>query len=203
MKRPSKDQYDQALALYRGGVGHEEIAYRVGIDPETVDVLEFVGFPAKGRAEELPSFKTKIQDRLVRIRNSQLDWAQSTAETAAKTAEMRGRSASVAADLELRILKAWVAKASSAEEVTDPSELCMPKNVLDNLRVLRGLQDPAADVKFADLFRFMAGDSADDKVGSGVEDIVAELAALSPEEQEHYANTGQIPKPQGELFEAS
>lgn len=206
VKRPSQAQYDQALELYRAGLNAEVIAERVGVEVEVVDKLEHEGWSARGETKALLPFRSMVQDRIVRIRNSELDWAQVTAESVAKTAATRGPNSVMAAQLEHQLLLAWSKKIQGLLKpgedgkipTVDVAEMVMPKVILDNLIVLRRLQDPAPDVRVAELFRTMQGDGETGHK-SEWEEIIADLASLSKAEQEEYGRTGVIPKPQREL----
>jgi hypothetical protein len=204
MRRPTQHQYDRALEAYRANASPEEIARASGLKIEVVDRLIHDGWPAKkGRrpAPALKSFESSVTDRIYRTRNAELDWAQTTAETAGRAAAIRAKSVELAATIERGILMAWgkrIEKAMKDENATLP-DFAAPKDLLASLRTLRWVREQAADVRVADLFRFLKGDEDSAKAGSEWEALIADLAEMTEEEQEHYAETGELPQPQLEL----
>lgn len=205
MRRPTKQQYDRALRAYRANASPEEIAAASGLTIEAVDRLMYRGWPAgrgKSRAPELRSFESCAADRLHRTRNAELDWAQNTAEGAAAVSEIRPKSAKTGATIEQAMLTAWAmtvkAEMDKAKSGAPPdlAALVPPPGFLSALRTLRWVRDTSADVRPAELFRFMQGDKDDPGTKSEWDAILADLAELTEEEQEHFAETGEKPRAQ-------
>jgi hypothetical protein len=206
--RPSSDEHARALELYRAGIPIERIAETTGLSLEVIEQLENEGYPSVDGLPALPSFRSSIQDRVVRARNSELDHAQTIAESASATGSLRAKTALMAARIEHTLVASWFekvsisVKAAGGRPPADPSVLTAPKDVLASLRALRQAQDPAVDSKFGELFRSFRSETPEGEHKGSVWDEakLRELEGLSPEEQDEYARTGRKPSPQRELF---
>ena len=202
--RPTAEQYQQALDYYRTGTSIETIGERLDLDPEQLEQLEHEGWPALDKDHPpLAALRAEVLARLTRIRAGELDVLAAVAESAAKTSTQRARTSIIAAQIESAIVSQWGRAVTELMRGGNPKaeDLCMPKAVLDNLRALRGLQDPDVDRGFVDIFVKMGGREPEGAGGGdSLEDaIVRYLVGLTPEEQTEYAMTGKLPKRQQEL----
>lgn len=205
--RPTQAQYDQALDLYRTNAGPEAIADALGWDEETVERLIETGWPADGERPALLRLRSAIRERLTRVRAAELDVIQHHAEAAGRTAPTRGRTMATAAQIENAIMSGWgkhvAAKMKEAAmpgaELEQCLALCMPKQVLDNLRALRSAQLADVESKSVEIFARSASRGPDDGESSLEDQIYGDLAEMTPEQQAEYSRTGRMPSRQQEL----
>jgi hypothetical protein len=201
-RRPTLEEYRQALDYYRTNTSIEVIGERLGLDALTLEQLEHDGWPADGEQPALNALRAEVLSRLTRIRTGQLDLLASVTDAAAKTAAQRGRTSIIASQIENAIVSTWgqsVTEAMRRPGATNVADLCMPKLVLENLRALRALQDPDVDRGFVDIFVRTAARDQDGQGQSFEDAVVEDLADLTPDEQTEYALTGKKPKRQQEL----
>ena len=209
--RPTQDQYDQALLAYRAGEQPDAIAAVVGLDVAVVETLISEGMPrgrkdAQGaRAPALEPFDAVLQRGVIEILNAEIDWAQTNATRAAKTAKIRAESAVTAATLErslLQVFGAHVTKAMRNASAAAPpalASLCMPKEFSATLKALRVCQDPTVDIRAADIFKFLRLDESPEDSVDAWEKGIRDLVGLSEAELDEYKKTGNKPKPQLDL----
>lgn len=212
MPRPSPEQYERALQLYRAGRSAERIAETLELDPDDVDRLINDGWPAragKNPQPELPSLSSQLEDRVIRLRNNELDYSEQIAQAAASMVRARAKTIDYATKLEQLLMQAWFERARRAVEVAtrtaqetgepldlDLHDLTAPADVLASLRTLRWQRDQGVDLRASELFKFLRGDDEEASAGSELDAIVSALAGLTREEQEEYVRTGKIPKKQ-------
>lgn len=211
LTRPTQEQYSQALEYYRTGATLEIIAERLDLELDVLEHLESEGWPEDGDLPALPALRSQVFERLTRIRAGELDLLTSVAETASKTSPTRSRTGQLYAQIEYAIVSLWskqvhkVMKSGRVEvepgrmRDVEPSDLVVPKTILDNLKALRALQDPEIDRGFVDIFVKMKGRGPEDGGSSLEDEIVRDLAGLSKEDLEVYVQTGKIPERQQEL----
>jgi hypothetical protein len=213
--RPTAEEYDQALQYYRTGAALDVIAERLGLDLDVLDQLENDGWPEGDGQPALAALRTHVLERLTRIRAGELDLLTAVAEAASKTSAIRSRTAQMYAQIENAMASSWareatrIMKAGTVQAVgldgkpttrsVEASDLTVSKSVLDNLKVLRALQDPEVDRGFVDIFVKMGGRDPEGG-GESLEDtITRDLLGLSKEQLEVYVATGKMPPRQQEL----
>jgi hypothetical protein len=213
--RPTAEEYEQALQYYRTGAALDVIAERLGLDLDVLDQLENDGWPEIDGQPALAALRTHVLERLTRIRAGELDLLTAVAEAASKTSAIRSRTAQMYAQIENAMASSWareatrIMKTGTVQAVgldgkpttrsVEASDLTVSKSVLDNLKVLRALQDPEVDRGFVDIFVKMGGRDPEDG-GESLEDtITRDLLGLSKEQLEVYVATGKMPPRQQEL----
>ena len=210
-KRPSQEDYDRALALYRANAQPEQIAERVGLSMEQVEHAQLEGWPAtrgKNAKDAMRAWEHEIDDRIHRSRLASLDWAQAVSEAAAVHAKDWSATLKKAGGLKQSILSVWGAAVKKAIEdaqhkgqLPPVAELAIPIEVVRSLTVLHRLMDPMHQAKIADVYRFLSGgDEEDDSVGA-FEKIQASLDELTEEQLDHYDETGERPEPVQRVIE--
>lgn len=194
------------LALYRAGRSSETIAEAMGLDPDDVERTIEHGWPerrGKHPRPALPSLSSLLADRIIRLRNAELDFVDKIVEAAARAARDRAETIKYAVQIERMIVVAWhtaaaqnVEDATKAGKAVDLKDLTAPTDALASLRTLRWLRDQGVDLRASELFKLLRGEDEDGASGSELDAIVSDLAELSKDEREEYARTGKIPKKQ-------
>jgi hypothetical protein len=210
MPRPSQEQYDLALALYRANRSAERIADATEMDIDDVERTIDDGWPSRGGKKpvrELPSLSSLLEDRVIRLRNAELDFADHIASTAARTAAVRAKTIEFAAKVEQTLMQAWhervkleLEAAATEQRAISLPALAVGPEMHASFRTLRWTRDQGIDLRAADLFRLLRGDEDEDGArGSELDAAVSALAGLTAEQKAEYIRTGKIPKKQLEL----
>lgn len=206
--RPTQEQIDQALAAYRASETPDAIADLLGLDVAMVETLISEGLPrgrkdAQGaRAPAVEPFDVLMQRGMIEILNAEIDWAQTNATRAAKTAAIRAETAVAAATIERSLIQVYGAHVQAAMKGASPSKppslalLGVGADFARALKALRACQDPTVDIRAADVFKFLRADADEDEGVDQWEQRIRDLAGLSPAEQDEYKRTGVMPKPQ-------
>ena len=208
-RRPSQEEYDRALALYRANATPESIAERTGLTEEQVDRAMYEGWPPTRGSSPKPALRAwehEIDDRLHRARLASIDWAQANAEASSLHAKDFGSTVKVAGSIKQAILRAHAAHVKSKIEAAardgkppKVEDLVLGHAALRTLTTMHRLMDPAQQAKIADVYRFMRGDE-DDETGDEHERALAGLDGLSDEELKHYGETGERPVPEQKVL---
>lgn len=204
-RRPSPEDYQRALGLYRANASPESIADRVGISIEQVEHAMLEGWPATGGRHPKPALRAwehEIEDRLHRLELARLDWAQAVVETAAVHARDWSRTVKNASGIKQAILTGWAMivqdKVRASQQTKKPptlSELAIPIELVRSLRALHAIMDPMHQAKIADVYRFLrGGEEEEDGVGE-MEKIQAALAGMTGDQIDMWVETNERPDP--------
>jgi hypothetical protein len=211
MPRPTQEQYDLALALYRANRSSERIATAADMDLDDVERMIDDGWPARGGQKPvaaMPSLSSQLEDRVIRLRNAELDFADQIASTAARVTTTRAKTIELAAAAEQTLMRVWYEKikkeiddAATESRGVDLTKIAVGQEMHSAFRTLRSMRDQTLDLRAADLFKMLRGEDGDGDSarGSELEAAVSTVAGLTAEQKDEYIRTGKLPKKQLEL----